>query len=199
MLGRLWASVSMLELISGLIFAFVAMLVATRLTSHPFRAARARAVEASANTYAEVEVQLPFVGLVGPGGGRAQAIELGKIFAEITAPDIEDDQRNSATANWLRDSDTQTRTWNERNCIWRDQIEVDNDFTTSGSSAVVVRNTESDMQVDGRGEILAERSIFLAIQGAGNVGTMSVESMILAHLTEMQGNELIAQLFADDL
>jgi len=186
----------MLE-ISILIMAAIGVLLFTRLTEKPFRV-RFEATEDTVNVYKQNEINLPFVGITG-GRAGAQAIELMKVKWRLGLPTNENAQLNRLDAALHKDSDDSIRAWNNENGI--DIASWENHNIGTGGS-VQIGNTvfEHDMtDGDGNGEIIVERSIFIAIEGTGNASVKGVQGYMLCHLVEIDADELAAQLLADDL
>ncbi len=186
----------MTPIIPIVLMMLVGMLLATRITENPFRV-RATIVESAANTFTQVSVTLPVAAV---GGGKVQAIEVMKSSYNCSAPDLELSQSNAVTTVWHRDSDTVVRAQDSDNYIdgWRKSIQ--NVFTTSGSSTMETENPviHDLTDGDGNGQVLMERTIFLAIQGSGNASAKTVESYLLCHLIDLTAEEVVIHAFTDD-
>lgn len=179
--------------------AVIGVLLFTRLTEMPFRI-RFTLLESAANTFTEVELTLPFVGITG-GAAGAQAIEVMKVFWQLPAPDVETGQLNRVDMHISKDTETSILAFGSEGCIDFVANQNHNLLTTSGGNAQIWRQVEiHDLtDGDGTGQLIAERTIFAAIDGTGNPSAKQGSGYLLCHLVKLDSNELAAQLLSDDL
>lgn len=189
-----------MEILLIFILAVIGALMFQRLTEMPFRV-RFTLLESAANTYTEVELTLPFVGITG-GRSGAQAIELMKVFWQIPAPDGEVGQLNRVDMAIHKDTETGILAFGSEGCI--DFAANQNHNVLSGTDGMVSqlwRQVEiHDLtDGDGHGQLIAERSVFAAIDGTGNPSAKQGSGYMLCHLVKLDSDELAAQLLSDDL
>ncbi len=168
-----------------------------RLTEKPFLIRR-NVPESSAGTFTEVSIQLPIAPVL--GRGTLQAVELMAMVSDIRLPDIEDDQSNSVSAQLTKDSQTGSLQVDSDQVLWNRVIQVENEFTTSGSGTVIHEAVKNDdmTDYDGNGQIVAEQTIHLGIVGSGNAATRTVRIKMLAHLVALDADDAIILLLEAD-
>lgn len=166
-----------------------------RITSRPFRI-RFSVTETGANTFTQADIELPVAVLA---GGKVQAIEIGKVVAQMPTPDVEDDQNNQVDFQVTRDSQAAIIGWTDDDQIHRINYTIEDDFTTSGGRLTQVINpVMHDLTWEGDGVVVMERTIHVGVAGTGNAGAKGVTGYLLCHLVELSPAEVTVNLFLDD-
>lgn len=187
-------------ILGGLLLPLLMVLV-TRITEKPIRI-RAIVTESAANTYTEQSIALPVTAfLTGRGkSGKAQAIELMKVFSDIPTPELEAGQNNQTQVQLVKDTTTGSLDYNSENFIWGRKKRVHELQGAAGEAAIHSDEMWVDDMTDGdgNGEILTDQTIYLGLKGTGNASAQSSRVALLCHLVELDSADVVAQLASND-
>lgn len=169
-----------------------------RLTDRPFPI-RATVVESTVNVYTEVAITLPIAPVL--GAGKLQAVELMAIVSDLQSPDPEAGQNNSIGCHLAADPDTALSNINIQGTFWK-RFQRTRDVTVTSVGEIFLDKDEIQYDdltdYDGGGVVVAEQTIHLGIQGAGNAAAKRVRIKVLAHLVELDADDAITLLLEAD-
>jgi len=191
----------MFEIFILVVMALLGAIMLKRITENPFRI-RYNVVEGGANTFTEVAINLPVAAGVGPGANKVQAIELMGIKNALNFADPEAGQNNSVAAQLTRDSKSSLLQFDDDDLIWA-RVTRTRDVEVTAVGEIVIHGEEilpfEDLtDGDGNGEVIMERTINMSVQGSGNAAAKRNHGYLLAHLVELDADEVAVQIFVDD-
>lgn len=185
-----------MDIILPLLVAAIGVLGATRITRNPFRV-RYSITETAANTYTQVEIRLPVVALA---KGKAQAIELMGVMDQVFQPDVESNQDNATEAGLRRDSGTAAGGYGSQDIIHNRVLREHHAQGAAGETGSGMEETKYTPyhDGDGNGEILFDQSVFAWVVGTGNAAAKNTNGFMQCHLVELDADEVVTQVLADD-
>jgi len=169
--------------------------MAKRITDQPVKQ-RFTVTEGGANSYAQADISLPLAVI---SGNRIQAIEILEVWSDLTAPDSEDGQANTMTAQLTRDSQAAIIQLDDVDLIWKRRVVND---SSAINASFIYESIKKDGLVpmgDRVGELVLERTIHIAVAGTGNAGAKTVRGYFTYHIVELSALEVAIQLFVDDI
>lgn len=187
----------MLEIFFYIAWLLLLLLGVRRITEKPFRI-RFVITESAANTYTETELNLPVAPIL--TRGKIQALEWMKMITDLDQPDLESGQENTAQFILSKDTRTAISGLQTDDILFRRQVLNQDLLTTSGRGSAVHEHLRIDDMTDGdgNGELIVERSIFAAVQGAGNAATITASGYLLVHLVELDAEDAVIAQVLDD-
>lgn len=185
-----------LEFIGVLLLALLGTVLATRITTNPFRI-RYTVTESAANTYTAISIELPVAALA---RGKVQALEMMGWVNDVEPPDNESAQENSVVHGITRDLDTAERTLANDNEIYKRSRHNESIQAAAGETQSLAEDVEwNDVtDHDGNGEVVMERTIHAYVVGTGNAAAKGTSGYLLAHLVELDAEEVVVQAFVEN-
>ncbi len=173
----------------------------TRLHTNPIVIFRSSVTETAANTFTQVAIELP-VAILGAGNAKFQAVEFMHADVHMTNPSIEAGQSNNVQSQITRGLETALlNRANEGLILERDKSINSTEVTAVGE--MVVRDDgwrrKEIAARDGKGMLIAERTIHHGIKGVGNASAEKTTWIMYGYLVSLTPDEIVAFfLEADD-
>ncbi len=167
-----------------------------RITEAPFIIGHT-VTESGANTFTTASLELPVAPVIAKG--RFQALELMAVDDFLDSADLESAQiDNTSRVQLVHAEESAMLQFDDDGVIWERRQRTGGVGTTVGA----VTNEEvaySDMtDHDGNGRLIADREIFLQIQGTGNAGAKRSGVKLIVHLVELDENDITSILLSRD-
>lgn len=178
--------------------ALIGAVMFKRLTEKPIRIGFT-VQEATANTFAAAEINMPSVGTVNLLRGQASAIgfELMKVRSNLNSADQEPGQQNRVQYGISKGAPTTAQQVpNNQLMVWgRDRRTLSEDATGIEHKIDHEDDFWDDMtDGDGNGEIISDSSLTAWAVGTGNAAVKQSRGYLLGHLVELDANEAIFEM-----